>query len=123
MKMIHAAIAGVSASALLLIAPLAGTAKSHGGGSGGHSIHSASHFRSGHLHSGGNRGAYGQWPLYGGVVAVPPYGYDNIINYAAPATIVYVPEPPQALSCHRSQDTVTVPSETGGTSKITVTRC
>jgi hypothetical protein len=121
MKMIHIAIAGVSASALLLMAPFAVTAKPHGGGSGAHTFHFGGHLRSGH--SGFNRGAYGQWPLYGGYVAVPPYGPDNIINYAAPTTVVYVPEPPRALSCHRSHDTVTVPSETGGTSKVIVTRC
>jgi hypothetical protein len=123
MKMIHAAIAGVSASALLLIAPFAVTAKPHGGGHGAHTFHFGGHLRSGRLHSGSYRGAYGQWPLYDGFVAVPPYGSDNIINYAAPPTVVYVSVPPRALSCHRSQDTVTVPSETGGTSKITVTRC
>jgi hypothetical protein len=123
MKMIHAAIAGVAASALLLIAPPAVTAQPHGGGHGAHTSHFGGHLRSGRLHSGGYRGAYGQWPLYGGYVSVPPYGPDNIINYAAPATVIYVPEPPRALTCHRSQETVTVPAETGGTIKINVTRC
>jgi hypothetical protein len=123
MKMIHAAIAGAAASALLLVAPLAVTAQPHGGGHGARTSHFGGHLRSGRLHSGSYRGNFSQWPLYGGIVGVPPYGSDNIINYAAPTTVVYVPEPPRALSCHRSQDIVTVPSETGGTSKITVTRC
>ena len=123
MKMIHAAIAGVAASALLLIAPYAVTAKPHGGGHGAHTSHFGGHLRSGRLHSGGYRGGYNQWPLYGGILSVPPYWPDNTINYAAPTTVIYVPEPPRALTCHRSQDNVTVPSETGGTIKISVTRC
>jgi hypothetical protein len=123
MKMIHAAIAGAAASALLLIAPPAVTAQPHGGGHGAHTSHFGGHLRSGRLHSGFNRGAYGQWPLYGGIVSVPPFGPGNTINYAAPTTVIYVPEPPRALTCHRSQDTITVPAEAGGTSKITVTRC
>ena len=123
MKMNHAAIIGVSASVLLLVAPFTVAAKPHGGGHGAHTFHFGGHLRSGRLYSKGRRGAYGQWPWYGGYVAVPPYWPDNIINYTEPTTVVYVPEPPRALSCHRSQDTVTVSSETGGTSKITVTRC
>ena len=123
MKIIHVAIAGASALALLMFVPLEVTASPHGGGHGAHTFHFGGHLRSDRLHLGGRRRAYGQWPLYSGFVAVPPYGADNIINYAAPTKVVYVPEPPRALSCHRSQDTVTVPSETGGTSKITVTRC
>jgi len=123
MKMMHAGVVAASALAMLLLGPFAVTAKPHGGGSGAHTLHFRSHLHSGRLHSTGQRRAYGQWPLYGGVVAVPPYAPDNIINYAAPTTVVYVPEPPRALSCHRSQETVTVPSEQGGMSKITITRC
>jgi hypothetical protein len=123
MKMIHAGVVAVSALAMLLLAPFAVTAKPHGGGSGAHALHFRGHLHSGRLTSGGHRGAFSQWPLYGGVVAVPPYASDNTVSYAAPTTVVYVPEPPRALSCHRSQETVTVPSETGGTSKITITRC
>ncbi len=98
MKMIHAAIAGAAASALLLIAPPAVTAQPHGGGHGAHTSHFGGHLRSGRLHSGFNRGAYGQWPLYGGIVSVPPFGPGNTINYAAPTTVIYVPEPPRALT-------------------------
>jgi hypothetical protein len=57
--MIHTPIAGVSASALLLIAPFAVTARPHGGGHGAHTFHFGGHLRSGRLHSRGNRGNYG----------------------------------------------------------------
>jgi hypothetical protein len=118
MKMIHAAVVGVSASAMLLLAPLEAVAGPHGGGFGAHSFHFTSHFRSARHH-----GAFGRWPLFGGLVAVPPYASDNIVTYVTPETVVFVPEPPRALSCHRSQQTVTVPSEAGGTREITITRC
>jgi hypothetical protein len=42
--MIHTAIAGVSASALLLITPFAVTARPQGGGRGTHTFHFGGHF-------------------------------------------------------------------------------
>ena len=71
----------------------------------------------------GAYGAYGAWPLEGGVTVVPPDTPDTVMTYAPPAQVVYVPEPPQALGCHRSEQTVTVPAEAGGTREVTVTRC
>jgi hypothetical protein len=34
-----------------------------------------------------------------------------------------VVQPPRVLSCQYTRETVTVPSESGGTREITVTRC
>ncbi len=69
-------------------------------------------------------GARGYWPFFGGgIVAVPPYANLNPVSYVAPPTVVYVPLPPQALTCHRTRETVTVAAEAGGTRQITVTRC
>lgn len=83
------------------------------------------HF-SNHLHAGHHHGAYGAYysPFYsGGIVAVPPYAPTADMTYTPAPTVVYVPLPPQALTCHRSRQTVTVPAEAGGTRQITVTRC
>jgi hypothetical protein len=63
---------------------------------------------------------------YGGVYALPPYDYNygyNNYGGAQPANYVYVVEPPRARSCQYIKKTVTVPSESGGTRDITVTRC
>jgi hypothetical protein len=117
-KLVHAAIVVASAVVFLLLAPLQIDANAHGT----HAFHFSDHFRASYHHN-GRYGAYGAWPFYGGgIVAVPPYASETMVNYAPP-TVVYVPLPPQALTCHRSQQTVTVPSEEGGTRKITVTRC
>jgi hypothetical protein len=124
MKMIHAVIVFMSALAMLLLAPLGLAANARSGGFGAHTFHFAGLHRSAsHLHSARSRGAFGQWPFFGGIVAVPPYASDNILTYAMPERVVFVPEPPRALSCHHSQETVTVPSEEGGTRQITITRC
>ena len=113
MKTIHAAIVVASALAMILLAPLQLAANAHGA----HAFHFSNHFRASRHH--GAYGAYGGWPLYGGVVAVPPYMPEDTATYAPPATVVYVPEPPQALSCHHSEQTVTVPAEAGGTKQLT----
>jgi hypothetical protein len=62
------------------------------------------------------------WPYagYGGLYAIPPY--DNG-NYVEPAPIVFVSQPPKALTCQTSKEIKTVPSESGGTRDITITRC
>jgi hypothetical protein len=54
--------------------------------------------------------------------------YGNMENYTADAyaatpTVVFVAEPPRALSCQYSQQIKTVPAEGGGTRDITITRC
>ena len=44
-------------------------------------------------------------------------------NYAVTPSVVYVAEPQRALTCQYSQQVKTVPSESGGTRDITITRC
>ena len=117
MKMIHVAVVVSSALAMLLIAPIEVMAAS-AHGFGAHSSHVAPHFRPAR-----HRGAIGPWPFYGGYVAVAPYSLYNSTSYAPPERVVYVPLLPQALSCHHSKETVTVPAEGGGTREITITRC
>ena len=118
MKMINTALVAALALAVALLAPLAVMANAHGLGFGAHSIHSTGHFGSAYRH-----GRYGQWPLYGGIVAVPSDTSDNMMTDATPETVVFVSEPSRTLSCHHSQQIVTVPSEQGGTRQITITRC
>ena len=60
---------------------------------------------------------------YGGVVALEPHLYDEYRPYALPQEVVFVREPPRVLDCKRTRQTVTVPSEDGGTRQILVTRC
>lgn len=122
MKIIGAAI--MAASALALLAPLPVSANSHG-------FHGHGHF-SGHMHAGrpyhfrghGRYGTYSYWPYYGGgVVVAQPDQTETVLSYPPQPTVVYVPLPPQALTCHRSRETVTVPAYDGGTTKVTITRC
>jgi hypothetical protein len=102
----QAALAGAAALAALLIATSATMAHGHGG----------------HAHYHGHRrGVFGAWPYYGGYVAAPAYA--PAYTYAQRPEVIYVAEPPRALSCHHSEQTVTVPAEAGGTRTITVDRC
>ncbi len=115
MKLKYAAVV-TAALAMMLPATSPTSAK----GKGGHAFHFSNRL---HLSRQNLPNAFGAWPLYGGgVVAVPPYAPVSM-NYVEVPRIVYVPLPPQALTCHRSRETVTVPSEAGGTRAITVTRC
>lgn len=131
MKMKYGIIFGVSTLAALIFVPLKIAASPHGSGFGMHSPHFSNHFRPANR----NR-AFNQFPLYGGLYAFPPYTYDNMGSYmggylggyaidnsASPPAIIYVAEPPQALGCTKSQQIKTVPSESGGTRDITITRC
>jgi hypothetical protein len=89
-----------------------------------HAFHFSNRLHAAHRH--GTYGGYGAYysPFYSGaLVAVPPYAADASMTYAPPPAVVYVAEPPRALTCHRSRQTVTVPAEAGGTRQITVTRC
>jgi len=118
MKLVHAAVIVASALAMLSLAPLQAGAKAHAS----HGFHFSNRLHA--AHHNGAYGAYGAWPFYGGgIVAVPPYAPVNSVNYVSEPTIVYVPLPPRALTCHRSRATVTVPAEAGGTKQITITRC
>jgi len=117
----HAAIISVSAI-VALCAPLDIPAHARGGGIGIRSFHSINslHFAKHFRHARGHRN-FNQWPLYGGVYAMPPY--DNNATQVQPANFVYVVEPPRVHSCQYNKETITVPSESGGTRDITVTRC
>jgi hypothetical protein len=123
MKMKYGIIFAVSALAALIFTPLKIAASPHGSGFGMHSLHFPNHFRPAIR----NR-AFNQFPFYGGLYALPTYGYGNMGSYAvdnsaSPPAIIYVAEPPQALGCTKSQQTKTVPAEGGGTRDITITRC
>jgi hypothetical protein len=88
----------------------------HGGAhvfpSRGH-FHFAQHHRRGHQ-------AFGLWPWYGYDDA-PSYPYDD--SYSTDSTPqVVAPEPPRP-TCQHSEQTVTVPSENGGTREVTILRC
>jgi hypothetical protein len=123
MKMKHVGIIGISAVTALIFAPMKIPANAHGSGSGMHSFHGfhfGNHFRNAQHRKNFNN----QWPWYGGYYAVPPYAYDNNSGGSAqPANVVYVLGSPPVHSCRYVKETVTVPSESGGTRDITVTRC
>jgi hypothetical protein len=62
---------------------------------------------------------------YGGVIEAYPFG-----GYVSPVSVVAAAPPMTpliapvfGLTCHHSQQIVTVPSEDGGERKITITRC
>jgi hypothetical protein len=86
-----------------------------------HAFHFGKHFRNARFNRNLN-----DFPSYGGLYALPPYDYNygyNSDSGAQPANFVYVVESPRVRSCQYIRETVTVPSESGGTRDITVTRC
>jgi len=123
MKMKLAAIIGVSTIAALVCVPfeIAANAK---GGAGVHAFHFGKHFRPARH----NRNINNQWPLWGYGGLWPWWGYNGLYdfsyndNYAQP-TVMFVSQPPAALSCQHSKEIKTVPAEGGGTRDITITRC
>jgi hypothetical protein len=127
MKQVHSV--AVAVSALLLLAPSPAGAGPHGPAAAhftghGHGITGHHHSFSGrpHMrHSPGN-GAYGAF-YGGGIVAATPDDSGSVVNDVELPTVIYVALPPQALSCHRSREIVSVPAEAGGTKAITITRC
>jgi len=126
MKMMkNVGIVTMSAAAALICAPLEIAANAHGSGSGmrGPGLH-AFHFGKNFRHAQNRRNFNNQWPWYGGYYEVPPYAYDNSSGGSAqPTNVVYVLGSPPVHSCRYVKETVTVPSESGGTREITVTRC
>lgn len=115
MKMKYAAVIAVTALAALVCASFEIPANAHGSGFRMHSFAFGKHFRPGR-HKNSNQ----WWPSYGGLYAVPPY---DTGSYVQPGPIVFVSEPPSALTCQTSKEIKTVPSESGGTRDITITRC
>ena len=125
----QAAIISVSAiAALCALSEIPAHAHARGSGVGlhrafpfFHPFHFGKNFRNGRFNRNLN-----DYPLYGGLYALPPYDYNYGYNNgggAQPANFVYVVEPPRVRSCQYIKETVTVPSESGGTRDITVTRC
>jgi hypothetical protein len=118
-----AAIAGLTVLAAIACTPFETTAYAHGLFKV-HSFHFGKHFRSARHNKNFNQWQwYNQWPMYGGLYAIPPYDFYNSGNYAQPGPVVFVSQPPSALSCQHTQEVKTVPSESGGTRNITITRC
>ena len=62
------------------------------------------------------------WPYYG-YDYVPTDAYADMDSTAYPGMVGFVPQPPPAPACNRSEETVTVPSEGGGTRQIKIIRC
>jgi len=105
----------------------------------GHSLRYSRHSHSGHslrynrrAHGFSPYGGYGYFP-YGGFAGayLPDYSMPDYSNYYIDPIGAfsmfqrldpYIPLPPP-LSCHRSQETKTVPSEDGGEREIRITRC
>lgn len=76
-------------------------------------------------HRGHARHFLGAVPYYGyggysGYVAMPAEDPEMAVTYVTPITVA---PPPAALTCHRSEQVVTVPAEEGGTRDIRITRC
>jgi hypothetical protein len=65
-------------------------------------------------------GPYYGYGGYGGDVAMPAETPETAMTYVTPIMVV---EPPPALTCHRTEQVVTVPAEEGGTRDIKITRC
>jgi hypothetical protein len=96
----------VSLIALLLI-PIAAVARSGGVG-----------FGSPHRYRAFNTFPYGGFVT--GMVSSVSYGDSNIPPLQAREL---PPDPPRVLTCHRSQETITVPVESGGEQPVRITRC
>ncbi len=122
-------ILAVAAALVLGTATMAldAMAAGRGGGGGGHGFGGG--YR-GHGYGGGYGRGYGHHDRYGrgyGLYWNPYYGYDygptdafGDVTSATPP-VRFVPEPPRApIIC---KETVTVPSEDGGTRQIRIIRC
>ncbi len=108
---------------LLLLVPPDASAGVHGMGMHGgmHAFPSRGHFHFAKRHRFfRGRQAFGLWPWYGYYDA-SSYPYDYSYS-TAPVVIVREPEPARP-ACQHSEQTVTVPSENGGTRQVTILRC
>ena len=123
--------------AVVTFALVATTSVAGAAGRGGAGVHRGG-FQRGGMHPIFNRGAvhrrgarYGSHrglrygSAYGGVyLGIPTHnGYDHVEVVLKPKALGPVIPPTFVLSCHRTQETVTVPAENGGSRKITITRC
>ena len=130
MTKMHAAGAAVALGFVMAsFAPFEAAAKSGGAGFGARPFHS---IRPGfhsvrpafsHRPLAHRSRNFGQVPWYGGGVVSAPYGTPGPMPDALRVGFVAPLEPPYALSCQHSLETVKVPSEDGGTREIRITRC
>lgn len=127
-----AVIVAFLAFGMLVFTPVQKLAHAHGFTISGASAHSAHNFSSARHYRAFGRWARhrswwngwwpaGGWPPNDGLFGVPAYWPDY--GYAAPVGILIRTEPINVLTCKRSQETLTVPSEESGTRQITITRC
>ena len=100
-----------------------------GSGSTGPSMHFKSHLLAQHHHKGRfarnhrNNDNASSWPLYG-YYAMPPYDGNIGQGEMGASTLVIVRDfQLPKLNCDKYRETITVPSEQGGTRDITITRC
>ena len=112
--------AAVSLATLVLI-PIGAVARSGGVGVGARHSFVGSPFMQRHLMQ--RHRAFNAFP-YGGYVAgtlsSASYSESDIPPLQARA---FPPDPPRALTCHRSRETMAVPAEGGGEQQVRVTRC
>jgi hypothetical protein len=104
---------------------MSGGAHFVGGGFGGHKFVVSHGFVRPFRRSFAFRRAFatgGVWPSYG-YDYVPTDAYGDMSGATYSETVGFVPEPPPAPVCHRSEEIVTVPSEGGGTRQIKIIRC
>jgi len=122
------------AAAISITAAIAETTRTADAGGGGGRAASG-----GWSHAGGHRAWAGAWRHcgsggfncgrrrsvgYDGFVDVPPYSPDVLSSMGYfPPMAYFLAGSPYVLNCRRSQETVTVPSEEGGTRQIVVRRC
>jgi hypothetical protein len=107
------------ASCVLALFINVGTAEAagHGGGwNGGGWRWGTNHGR--HHYNGGYYGGYDT-----GYFVIPDIPAESVSTVAAPESLGPLVPPTLALGCHHSQETITVPVESGGDQKITITRC
>ena len=100
------------AVALFLPTPTEVAAKAAGAGFGARAIH-----------AGGHRGAHRAVPWAGGFASSPYYSPAYMDDGPSVVIVLPPPEPPYQLTCTRSREIVTVPSEAGGLREIGITRC
>jgi|SRR5271169_980863 len=123
----------VSATISLILSLAAGPfPTAHARGFGAFSFHSIGRFHSGYFYrQWWFHGRFGNWPGYGGGVGYGGgFGYGQpdgafdapaLASYPMPAPVA--PMIQSAPSCQHSVETVTVPSEEGGTRQIRIERC
>jgi len=60
---------------------------------------------------------------YGDLAGADVAGGPPNLEYSMPTPLLIGPADPHALHCHRDQETVSVPTDNGGTRQVTVRRC